>query len=159
MTAATETLTIHTPPETESYELMRLQNAIAERRKNADDARRSVAAIEHALTDLGPSIRRQEILAAAGFGPPNARASQDRRDLEERLTNQRETLAMWLGQIDSIGQTASALPYGPLDQIAAKVLDKPVKNLALEERGVRLVLPQGSKPAALLLFGGRTLEF
>ena len=160
MTAAIETLNTPSEPQTESYELMRLQNAIAERRKNADDARRSVAAIEHALADLGPAVRRQEILAAAGFGPPNARATQDRRDLEERLKSARETLAMWLGQIDAIGQTAEALPYGPLDTVAAKVLDKDPEALSLEERGVRLKLPQGaSKPAELLLFGGRTLEF
>ena len=94
MSTATETLNTPSEPERESYELMRLQNAIAERRKNADDARRSVAAIEHALTDLGPSIRRQEILSSAGFGPPNARATQDRRDLEERLKSARETLAL-----------------------------------------------------------------
>ena len=155
MSTATETL----QPETESFELMRLQNAIAERRKNADDARRLVASLEHALADLGPTIRRQAILSSAGYGPPNARASQDRRDLEERLKSAKETLATWLGQIDAIGQTASAQPYGPLDQIAARVLDKPVKNLALEERGVRLVLPQGSKPAELMLFSGRVLEF
>lgn len=157
MSTATETLTIQ--PETESYELMRLQNAIAERRKNADDARRLVASIEQALTDMGPTIRRQEILSSAGYGPPNARASQDRRDLEERLKSAKETLATWLGQIDSIGQTASAQPHGPLDEVAARVLGKPVKSLALEERGVRLKLPAGSKPAELLLFSGRTLEF
>lgn len=157
MSTATETLTIQ--PETESYELMRLQNAIAERRKNADDARRLVAAMEGALADLGPAIRRQEVLSSAGYGPPNARASQDRRELEERLMSARESLKTWLSQIDAIGRSALAVPPGPLDVVAGKLLGKKPDELSLEERGVRLKLPEGTKPASLTLFGGRSIEF
>jgi hypothetical protein len=159
MSTAIETLSIQPEPQTENYDLMRAQNAIAERRQHADEARRKISGIEGALADMSPAVRRQEILCAAGFGPPSARTSQQRGDLEEQLKSAKETLAAWLGQIDAIGKAALAQPPGPLDQIAAAVLNKPVAQLSLEERGVRLKLPQGSKPAELLLFSGRTLEF
>ena len=156
MTAAIETLTIQ--PATESYDLARLQNAIAERQRSADEARRVINGIEHALAELAPALGRLEILAAAGF-VVKGRESGDYAGLQARLGTQRDTLAHWQAQIAELSARVDAIPLGPLDVVAGKLLGKRPDELSLEERGVRLVLPQGSKPAALTLFDGRTLEF
>lgn len=156
MSTATETLTIQ--PATENYDLARLQNALGERQRSADEARRSIKGIEHALAELAPAMERAEILAAAGF-VVKGRESGDYAGLQARLGTQRDTLAHWLAQIAELSARVDAVPFGPLDVVAGRLLRKNPEALSIEERGVHLRLPEGSKPAALTLFDGRTLEF
>lgn len=155
MTASAE---LHAPPPTENFELARLAAAIEERQRHADEARNTIKSIEHALADLGPAVRRQEILTAAGFGT-NPRSLHDQESLKERLSRERETAAGWASQISELRARADSVALGPLDLIAAKLLKKSPETLQRGERGISLVLPEGHKPAKLRIFDGRELEF
>lgn len=151
-------LDIHTPPALENFELVRLQNAIAERQRHADEARNTAKSVEHALTELAPVVRRAEILGAAGF-PVNAREAENYAGLQQRLATQRDTLAHWEAQIAELSARADSVAIGPLDTIAAKLLRKKPEELQRDERGVSLALPETHKPAKLRLFDQRELEF
>lgn len=150
---------LHSEPQTESYDLMRLASQVADVQRSVDSTRATIASIEGALSDLGPNQRRQEALAAGGFAVTDRRLDQVRQGHQERLTNQRETLAALEQQLGGLKAAASKVPLGPLDRVAAAVLGRSVSNLALEERAVRLRLPEGSRPAELTLFSGRSIEF
>lgn len=155
MNAAAE---LHTPPALENFELVRLQNAIAERQRHADEARNTAKSIEHALTELAPVVRRAEILGAAGF-PVNAREAENYAGLQQRLATQRDTLAHWEAQIAELSARADAIPPGPIDVVAGRLLRKSPDKLTRDERGVSLALPEGNKPARLRLFGAQEIEF
>ena len=155
MNAAVE---LHAHPSTENHELARLAYAIEERQRHADEARRTIKGIEHALAELAPAVRRQEILVSAGF-PANPRGVHDHANLEARLSRERETAAGWAAQIAELSARADAIPLSPLDTVAAKLLRKKPEELQRAERGVSLVLPEGHKAARLRLFSGRELEF
>lgn len=151
-------LDIHTSPALENFELVRLQNAIAERQRHADDARNAAKSVEHALADLAPVVRRAEILGAAGF-PVNAREAENYAGLQQRLATQKDTLAHWTAQISELSARVDSVALSPLDTIAAKLLRKKPEELTRDERGVSLALPESHKAARLRLFSGRELEF
>lgn len=155
MNAATE---LHAHPSTENHELARLAAAIEERQRHADEARNTIKGIEHALAELAPAVRRQEILVSAGF-PANPRGVHDHANLEARLSRERETAAGWAAQIAELSARADAISFSPLDTIAAKLLRKTPEELQRAERGVSLALPENHKPARLRLFDGREIEF
>ena len=151
-------LDIHTPPALENFELVRLAAVIEERQRHADEARNTIRGIEHALAELAPAVRRQEILVSAGF-PANPRGVHDHANLEARLSRERETAAGWAAQIAELSARADAISLSPLDTIAAKLLRKKPEELQRAERGVSLALPKNHKPARLRLFDGREIEF
>jgi len=149
---------LHTPPETENCELARLQYAISERQRSADEARNTIKSIEHALADLAPAVSRQEILASAGFAT-KPRDLHDHARLQERLGRERETMAGWQAQIEELTARVDSVRFGPLDVVAGRLLRKNPEALQRGERGVSLVLPEGPKGARLRLFDGREIEF
>ena len=150
---------LHAPPELDNYDLARIAYAFAEARRSIDSTRATIASIEGALSDLGPNQRRQEALAAGGFAVADRRLDQLRQGHQERLGNQRETLVVLEQQLEGLRGAAAKVPLGPLDRVAAAVLNRDVDSLDLGDRAVHLKLPEGSKPASLTLFSGRTLEF
>lgn len=151
-------LDIHTPLALENFDLLRLQNAIAERQLQADAARNIVTSIEAALVELAAVVRRAEILAGAGF-PVNVRDAENHAGLQQRLATQRDTLAHWESLIGELGACADNIALSPLDTIAGKILRKSPNKLTRAERGVSLKMPEGPKGARLRLFDGREIEF
>ena len=155
MNAAVE---LHAHPSTENHELARLAYAIEERQRHADEARNTIKGIEHALAELAPAVRRQEVLVSAGFAS-SPRNLHEHEGLKERLARERETAAGWAAQIAELSARADAIPLSPLDTVAAKLLRKKPEELQRDERGVSLKMPEGHKPAKLRLFDGREIEF